>query len=194
VVASAIKKIKWEDGSMNLNTLRASVVAGLLLLGASLPSQATPITWNLTGVTFEDGTMASGSIVFDAASNSSSSFNVATTAGFLPAYTYTDGNSGLYPGGGFGANNFILFTNVGDRYFNFSLSSALTDAGGTVALIATESYECFNCNPFRLVVAGALTAQAAPINDVPEPIPLALIVPAVGLLGFMTRRRNNATQ
>jgi hypothetical protein len=182
-----------EGGLMKLNTLRASVVAGLLLLGASLPALASPITWNLTGVTFDDGTTATGSILFDAATQSSSSFNVSTADGFLPAYTYTAGNSGLYSGGGFGAENFILFINDGTRYFNFSLTSALTDAGGTVALIPGQSYECFNCNPFRLVVAGALTAQAAPpVGDVPEPGSLALVAPALGLLGFMTRRRKTA--
>jgi hypothetical protein len=194
VVASAetTKPIK-RGHFMKPNSLHASVVAGLILLGAGLPAQATPITWNLNGLTFDDGTTATGSFVFDANTHTSSSFNVSTMAGDLPAFTYNIGNSGLYYGGGFGPNNFVLFTDDGGRYFNFSFTDALTDAGGTVSLVPFGSYECFNCTPYRLVVAGSVSSSQAP-TDIPEPGSLALVAPALGLLGFMTRRRKTAAR
>jgi hypothetical protein len=167
-------------------TLRASVVAGLLLLGGILPSQATPLTWTLSGVTFDDGTMATGYFEFDASTHTSSSFNISTTEGALSAHTYDTGNSSLIWNGRWNMLNF--FDSADDRYISFWLGQALTDAGGTVNILDYGwGYECYNCEPVRWMVAGSLTSQ--PDADVPEPGSLAMVLPALGMLGFMARRR-----
>jgi hypothetical protein len=174
---------------MKMNTLCTTVVAGLLMLGASLPSQAIPISWTLNNVTFGDGATASGSFMFDASTHTSSSYSVSFTGGILSDLVYDAGNSD-FSYGGFGANSFIVSSNDGHRYFNFAFTDALTDAGGIVQLLPTDSYECANCSPFRLVVSGEVTAQAASV--VPEPASLALVVPTLGMLAFLTRRRKNS--
>jgi hypothetical protein len=171
---------------MKKNALRTAVVAGLML-GATLPAQAALITWNLDGVTFNDGSTATGSILIDPTAHTSSTFSVSTTAGALSAFTFNNSNSGLYFGGGAGPNNFILLDSGAHRYFNFSFASGLNAAGGTFALNTASSYECMNCNPFRRVTSGSLTAVAA--ADVPEPATAALLLPALGMLGWMSRRR-----
>jgi hypothetical protein len=172
---------------MRRTALREVVIAGLVLLGASLPAHAVPMTWYLDGVTFNDGTTATGSIVMDPTAHTSSTFSVSTATGTLLAFTFDNSTSGLYFGGGVGPNNFILFTTKGDRYFNFSFLDPMNASGGTFALDLAKSYECMNCSPFRTVVAGALTTA-----DVPEPATLLMVLPSLGLLGFM-RRRKSAT-
>jgi len=168
------------------NTVRLAL-AGLTLFAASMSAQAGLMTWNLDGVTFNDGTTATGSITMDPTARTSSAFSVSTEAGTLSAFTFDNTNSGLYFGGGAGPNNFILFDTRAQRYFNFSFLSPLNAAGGTFALNTANSYECLNCSPFRRVTAGSLTTvQAA---EVPEPATLSLVLMPLAVLGAMRRRR-----
>jgi hypothetical protein len=179
------KKTYWGIGMKN--ALRTAVIAGSLMLGAMLPAQAGVLTWDLDGVKFEDGTTATGSIMMDVATHTVSTFSVSTTAGALSAFTFENSNSGLYFGGGAGPNNFILLDSSGRRYVNFSFTDALSATGGTFALNTASSYECMNCSPYRMVTAGTLTTVAP--AAVPEPGTVALLVPALGMLGWMSRRR-----
>jgi hypothetical protein len=154
------------------------------MLGAALPAQAALVTWNLENVTFTDGATASGSFTIDAAAGTWSAFSIATTSGALSAYTYDPTTSGLYFNG-FGPNSFTIMPGNGQRYLTFSFVAALTDAGGTHAINTPSSWECMNCSPWRYM-AGSVTSQAA---DVPEPATMAMVLPALGMLGFMSRRR-----
>lgn len=182
----------------------APVVAGLVLLGAALTAQATPVTWTLNNVTFDDGGAASGWITYDSADPHASLFNVTLTAGSLQtAFTFHKAqisvaalgdNSFLdYPG--FGPNNFFLWEigSADPRNFNFSFASPLTDAGGTHDLLTASSYDCKNneCDKARMVTGGSLTTLVTGPgpNGVPEPATLGLMLPALGMLGWMARRR-----
>ena len=61
-----------------------------LLTAVAFAASATPLTWTLTGVTFVDGSTASGTFTFDADTNTYSSIDVMTTGGTAyPAETYT---------------------------------------------------------------------------------------------------------
>jgi hypothetical protein len=168
---------------MRRNTLSKVVIAGLMLLGASLPAQAAQIKWNLDDVTFTDGTTASGSFTIDAAAHTWSAFDITTTNGALSAFHYDPTNSGLYFNG-FGPNSFIIMPGDGRRYVTFSFLQALTDAGGTQAINTPSSWECMNCSPWRNMTGSVTTLSA----DVPEPATMAMVLPALGMLGWMSRR------
>jgi hypothetical protein len=172
---------------MSKKLLSGFATAGLLFMGAVTPAQAIPLSYTLQDVRFSDGATAAGSFIYDADTRIGTSFSVSTTAGVLSAFTFDGATSGFYSGGGAGPNNFILFTNPGDRYFNFSFLTPLTNAGGTYALNTASSYECNNCGTFRMVVAGAVSSLA-PVS-VPEPATAALLLPSLGIMGLFARRR-----
>jgi hypothetical protein len=180
---------------MRPNALQASVLAGVLLLGGILPSQATPVTWTLNDVTFDDGTMASGFFEFDAATHTSSSFNISTTDGMFSAHTYDTGNSHMSarPVSSGRWNLYKFQDDVNGRYLSFWLDQQLSDIGGIVNIVTDNSwgYECTDCETARWMVAGSLTAQSA--AAVPEPGSLAMVLPGLGMLGFLARRRRSRT-
>lgn len=166
----------------------SKLALGMLLLGGAVVAQATPITYYLKGVTFSDGTGATGSFVFDADTKKSSGFSITTTPGLLTGFAWTNLVSGLYYGGGAGPNNFTLITFDGRRVFNFSFIDALTNAGGTDLLNTASTYECYNCSPFRRVNAGSVTSVVA---AVPEPGTLALLLPVLAGVAWTARRRRS---
>jgi hypothetical protein len=177
---------------MSKNILSGLAAAVALLLGASISAQANPITYTLNNVTFADGAKASGWFEFDAVSHQSSAYSISTTPGTLTAFTWNKSDSGLYYGGGAGPNNFTLITTNGLRVFNFSFANPFTNAGGTFAINTASTYECYNCSPFRRVTGGTVTSVTA--NVVPEPGTAALILSAIGALGFTMRRRKQVAR
>lgn len=156
-------------------------VAGLVL---AIAAQAASVKWELTNATFTDGTAATGFFTIDAGAQTWTDFKISTSAGTLGAFTYDTTNAGLYFNG-FGPNSFSIMPGDGHRYITFSFVDALT-TGGTHAINTPSSWECMNCSPWRNL-SGSVTAAAT--GDVPEPGTLAMFVPALGMLGFMARRR-----
>lgn len=168
------------------NTIRAAIVSGFLLVGAALPAQAAIIKFNLDGVTFTDNTVVTGFINFDTNTLQSPNYSFSTQQGILSAFNYNETNSGLYAGSGYGPNNFMVLTDDGRRYFNFSFLTPLNATDVSFALNAGSVYECNNCGTVRYVTSGSLTNAAA---EVPEPATAALLLPALGALAWMSRRR-----
>jgi len=172
-------------------TLKAAAIGLALFLTASI-SNAVPIQWTLSGVTFNDGNTASGSFIFDATASTFSSLLISTTSGF----TYATKELSAVP---FGVNasgielvdGFVAGDNVGKSIMNLDFLSALTDAGGVIGLLTGfPSFEgqciaadCSSGRVFRTVTSGSVVGVA-----IPEPSVLVLLMLGLGGL-VVTRRR-----
>lgn len=173
----------------------STVAAFVLFLMAGMPpaASADTVTWNLVGVTFNDGGTASGSFVYDATTNSFSSINIVTTAGtVLGGAAYM----GLAPG--FSAQPTVvafitdpsLASFIGTPGLGLGFTSALTNLGGTVVLSFGTEGACFDAgcsavsshSPLRDTTAGEVVAT-------PEPSTLFLLgIGFVALVGGVKRR------
>lgn len=177
--------------------MRLCIRIWLGLLGSfcvAFAAQAVPIQWTLNGVTFTDGGTASGTFVYDAATNTYSNINITTTAGS----TVTTGATFQFvctsPCTGVSASpTQVLFLSAapsgdltGARGLALWFVAPLTDAGGGHDL-ASNSMEasCSNavCQgnepPQRQADSG--TVQGAPVPPPAEPSP----VPTLGEWGLL---------
>jgi hypothetical protein len=176
---------------MNHTTFRSLMAVPVLLVLLCVPSVASAdgITWTLSGVTFDDGAKATGSLVFDATTGMVLSANVVTTG--CPTCTFTTGET--YKAEDPGSAPFMPFSIVlvptgsvstGTRLFDFELANpGLTGSLNPVDLLGGVAFEgvCGDdaCDvpadsPFRFVAGGQLAVTT------PEPSTFLLV--GMGLL------------
>ena len=163
---------------------------------AAHAAQASPVLWTMSGVTFDDGAVATGSFVFDADTLAYSEIDIITTAGpVLPGDSYVLMHP-LFPPS---SHHLTLVADlplaVGVHAMNLSFSDDLTNAGGVVQLGPfingiegnCTSAGCFGVNPFREIAVGELRGTA-----VPEPAAMALL--AAGLASVLSRRGSSPSR
>jgi hypothetical protein len=160
-----------------------------------------PVTWTLNNAVFDDGGIATGNFVFDAATDSVNSYQISVSGGntdLFPAFLYQDGSahnisatSAHQSGWNFlFFNTDLLFPDqfANPRQLRLPFDS-LPESDGTVAFNLANPFqgECYDCNPWRPFVSGE--APAAGGNSVPEPATFLVGVP---LLWLLIRKRLHA--
>jgi PEP-CTERM motif len=195
---------------MNRITLRSLIAVPVLLVFLCAPSitSADPITWTLSGVTFDDGGTASGSFVFDATTSTLSSISIVTTAGTTSPRPGTPFGGTAYTGvntgapSGFPPLSFdiavvpdVTIDLTGSMVLDLELPMpGLTDSGGTVSLLAMTAAEdiCSNSDcsvvddsPFRFA-AGELVS---PVATTPEPSAFLLLGMGLVCLAGVAKRK-----
>ena len=174
----------------------ALILLPLLVASAS----ATPLVWTLTGVTFTDGGTASGSFMYDPATNTYSNVNITTTTGSVrtgATYHFVSGPPNPPSG------NFILQLTVGSGNLSGTPAFALvftglglTNSGGTVSVLSGLEAFCNDavCSgpaaPSRTTTAGSVVGSATPTSGAPALSTwgtAALAILLMGLGWFRTR-------
>jgi PEP-CTERM motif len=169
----------------------------LCLFALNHPVSAIPITWTLSGVTFNDGGTATGSFVFDADTGLYTAISIVTSTNPILGLGTTYGVPT-------GVGTATLFDTVealpaagNDRLiFDFDLMSPLTNAGGAISINVGAGFpdaegRCITnfCNvigpPSRLITAGAVVAQSN--GQVPEPDTLLLLALGLIVVAFLFR-------
>jgi hypothetical protein len=162
-------------------------VAAVLILTMSY-AHASPITWYLSDVTFDDGGGAGGSFRYDADTNSYDQINITTTAG-----TVMPGNS--YPAASFSHPQRVWLVPFPDQpwtganVLGLYFVSDLTNDGGTIQLDQTITFEgtcdltdCAAASRLRDITTGEVTS-------IPEPGTAALLGMALAVLAHRTQRQ-----
>jgi hypothetical protein len=191
-------------GSVRIPSMFWLVFAFAIPLMGPAPAVAMPLTWTLQGVTFSDGGIATGAFTYDAASGSVLDWDISISGGDLntfPLFVYTPAtvqDVGIFTAGPglslqFFVDSFAVGGTPDSRLLSLTTDGPLTDAGGAVSLLTQvdtpdgffESVECYNCNPYRLIVGGTLNAV---------PVPAAMWLFGSGLLGLVgiARRKKAA--
>jgi hypothetical protein len=185
---------------MNKNILyKVTMLLGALALTS--PSYASIVDWQLNGVTFSDGGIATGNFAWDTATSSIVSYHISTsggnTANFIPTmYDSSNPNDVMnlfadpQPNNAIGITDLSQPAPVGSgyrilvMYFENTLSTPITS---NPVFITQSSFhqalECFNCNPYRLVTGGSVSA-------VPIPAAIWLFGSALTGFGFIGKRRS----
>ncbi len=172
-----------------------ALIGSLLLCSATL-AVAGPMSWSLTGATFDDGTSATGSFTYDASTDTVQSYSITVQNGAVSAFTYNAGDSflngpiltGNVSSSNYGPNELWVEADDGSQGLVINFASLLTNAGGTVSIltggadVTNSSWESDQNSDQRNLTGGEVTT-------VPEPTTLALFGIALAGLFAATRRR-----
>ncbi len=138
-----------------------------VLFGGILPATATPLHWQLNGVTFNDGGKVFGGFDFDSSSGTYSNINITTTPGSLLGGAYY--NSAAPYANPIANTSFYGVSTVpvvsgSTSTLNLTFASPLTSAGGTFGFSGASvegtcaSSTCASFTPIRTIATGTVTA------------------------------------
>ena len=185
--------------SLKLNAL--VTVAAISTTAAFIyaaPASAAALTWNFNAQ-FVDGGTAAGTFDFDATSGVLSQFDIKTVASsspsstFFPGTTYASASStgSLQSATQLELTSTDRFINA-DRSLEALFAAPLTEAGGTIALVPSFSFEKLGFSGgigvVRAVANGTVTTSA---TAVPTP---ALLPGLIGIgVGILRQKRKSAS-
>ena len=168
--------------------LIAVAVAGIAAFGAAQATPANITQWSLSGVTFQDGSTASGTFSMDSDTADLILFDITTTNGsFFNGFHYTPSNS-MYGKNSQGPNSIYLFYPSTYRFLSFSFEKPLTAAVSKVDINIGPSFECRGCGSLKYVIAGQAVSMAA----IPEPETYTMLLAGLGVLGLVASRRKSS--
>src|SRR5215472_12066032 len=114
--------------------VKKHLTISLLVLPAALvlssAAQAGTLTWNLGGVTFNDGGTASGSFTVDSSTGGLLSYNIqTTTTSNMNGFDYDGIGDAFYCNNCFAANSFIIVNSVnfGNPFLQLAFDNPLTN-------------------------------------------------------------------
>jgi hypothetical protein len=210
---SSRRKFVWLIKNNKLTVIAALV--GLLHFSASSPAQATPLTWTIDAIFLTDGIEANfqsdggkliGSFVYDADANQFSNWQITTSGGNIPGFSYNPFTAQPISQS---AHGFVLQTptfaqnsslNVGQWTLSIQFVDNLTNDGGQTFTNADGILGLSNLDSLAYeTFADAIDTSAAEVSRfrlagsvvaaVPEPETYAMMLAGLGLLGFTARRR-----
>ena len=141
------------------------------------------IVYSFSGVTFNDGATLTGTFTTNDSFNALLNFNITTSAGTIPGFTFTPGTS---DGTTSTSLPFILVANTPLTSFENVLQvtfSNLTAAGAQITLGAFDSFEQGPPGNIKRVI------EAGSVIAVPEPSSVLFGIGGLGLLAYVVRRR-----
>jgi hypothetical protein len=170
---------------------RSCLVAGLALLLGAVDASAAPVLWTLQNIDFADGSVATGSFIFDADTVQYSSVNISLTAGTMnpaatfnflspvaqiPTVIYMTNTSPVVAGSSLGL--FLSF-----------LPSQLTDAGGTVGAGGILGPCLTSCGNVGTPSTITLSQDSSVVGVAVSPEPDALTLFGLGSLLLFALKR-----
>jgi hypothetical protein len=177
-----ISRVVWIAGT-GARLLTAAALA--LALGA-VEARANHV-FNLSGVTFDDHTSATGTFTTNDALTSLVTFDITTTNGAIAGFEYTPTTAGS------GSTSLpgivVLEPSSLAHIIELTFNDGLTLAGAPILIGQFDSFEQDSAGTHRAVTAGSVIAAGA----VPEPSSLALAgTAALAGLGLWALRRRRA--
>src|SRR5580700_4010439 len=130
-------------------------------------ASASPLHWQLNGVTFNDGGMAFGGFDYDSSSATYSNINITTTPGTLLQggyYSVASPYANPTANTTFSGVSGLPVVSGSTLGLSLSFSAPLTSAGGTLSFAGSavestcDSPTCNSFTPQRTVSAGAISA------------------------------------